>query len=416
MGETTYVRKNTQTKPIKKPKLFLNIDLTMVVVVVLLLLLGLLMVYSSSWGFGIWSDNPKPTHYMLGRQIRWVLLGSVLAIAVSYFDYHKIRKYLLPMMATVVLLLLAVFIFGDERFNAQRTLFNGSIQPSELAKLTIIIYLSFWLFSKKDQLNKILFGLVPLGMIIGIFAILILFQPDLSAAITIVMLGGLLFFLADGELRQIIIVALVALIFILLAVTLFKTGQNRLIQYLDGLKDPVNSSYHVKLSMEAMINGGLFGVGIGKGTTKFLGLPVPWTDSIFAVIAEELGLIGAAVVICLFVLFLWRGIHIAQHAPDQLGKLLAGGITFWIIIEALINMGVLVNIFPFAGNALPLVSAGGSNLVTTLAAVGILLNVSRQSTRHKKSEGRIPGASINMRRGDRRRRVSRSNRPSSRKE
>ncbi len=163
--------------------------------------------------------------------------------------------------------------------------------------------------------------------------------------------------------------------------------------------------------MEAVVRGGLFGVGIGKGTTKFTGLPVPWTDSIFAVIAEETGLIGAVLVIALYLVLLWRGLKIAQRAPDGLGFLLASGVTIWITLEALINIGVMVNIIPFAGNALPLMSAGGSSMTMTLAGIGILINVSRTNGRRSSTkEGRTFGAVIDLRRRDWRRSVPRNRR------
>jgi cell division protein FtsW len=181
--------------------------------------------------------------------------------------------------------------------------------------------------------------------------------------------------------------------------------------FLAGLQDPIKSSEHIRRSLEAIVNGGLFGVGIGKGVAKVTGLPVAWTDSIFAVIAEEMGVTGAIFVILLYVLFLWRGLKIAQKAPDMLGKLLAGGITFWIIWEALINMGVMVSIFPFAGNALPLVSSGGSSLISILIGVGILINISHMSNKPLiQKEGRSTGAVVNLRRRDGRRRVSRTGR------
>jgi cell division protein FtsW len=158
--------------------------------------------------------------------------------------------------------------------------------------------------------------------------------------------------------------------------------------YVSGLQDPVQASYHVQRSIESIVKGGLFGVGIGRATTKFTGLPVAPTDSIFAVIVEETGLLGAGLVVSLYIIILWRGLIIAQNAQDKLGKLLASGLSFWIFLEAIINMGVMVNLLPFAGNALPLISAGGSSLTTTLASVGIILNVGMISVKAR-SEGRF---------------------------
>jgi Bacterial cell division membrane protein len=173
----------------------------------------------------------------------------------------------------------------------------------------------------------------------------------------------------------------------------------------------VEASYHVQRSLESVVRGGLFGVGIGRGSTKFTGLPVAHTDSIFAVIAEETGLLGAAGVIILYMIILWRGLAIASRAPDLLGKLLAAGCTLWIVLEAPINMGVMVNLLPFAGNALPFISAGGSSLTMCLAAVGLIMNVSRVSNRETTSQkGRPFSAVVDLRRRDGRRSVSRPRR------
>jgi cell division protein FtsW len=195
-------------------------------------------------------------------------------------------------------------------------------------------------------------------------------------------------------------------------VNLYPTGMDRVIYYWKGLHNPLEASYHVQRSLGAIINGGIFGVGIAHGSTKFTGLPVAHTDSIFAVIAEEVGLVGAGLVIAAFVLLLWRGLKIAGNAPDPLGMLLAGGISVWIAVEAMLNMAVMVNLLPQAGNALPFISYGGSNLTMTLAGIGILLNVARQSSGENKSEkgGSTFGAVVDLRWRDRRRGVSRAGR------
>jgi cell division protein FtsW len=224
-------------------------------------------------------------------------------------------------------------------------------------------------------------------------------------------LGGLLFFMAGGQWRQIILVCVIAIFLGWVVVKVNATGNARLTSYLEGLRDPIQASYHVRRSLEAVVKGGLFGVGIGRADTKFTGLPVPPTDSIFAVIAEETGLVGAAFLVGLYILLLWRGLSIARRAPDQLGSLLASGVTLWITLEALINMAVIVGLAPFAGNALPFISAGGSNLVASLAGIGILMNVARSSVEREAEEGRIFSAVVDLRRRDRRRRVSRPRRP-----
>ncbi len=282
--------------------------------------------------------------------------------------------------------------------------------PPSWRKLATIIYLSFWLASKQDQLNNISFGLVPMGAILGFTGGLVLLQPDLSATATIFFMGAILFFLAGGEWRQILFVFVAALVAGYVVVQISATGQARLGSYLDGLRDPIQASYHVRRSLEAVVKGGWFGVGIGRAETKFTGLPVAPTDSIYAVIAEETGLIGAAFVVLMYVILLWRGLTIARRAPDQLGSLLAGGLTIWIFVEALINMAVIVGLVPFAGNALPFISAGGSNMTASLAAVGILMSIARSSSAHEIREGRSFSAVVNLRGRNGGRGVSRSRR------
>jgi len=240
---------------------------------------------------------------------------------------------------------------------------------------------------------------------------LIFLQPDLSAAGTVLLMGGLLFFLAGGDLKQILVMLAVTLFVSWLVVQVSATGQKRIADFILGLKDPTQASYHVRRSFEAIVKGGWFGVGIGRANTKLTGLPVPPTDSIFAVIAEELGLFGAAGTVALYVLLVWRGLRIAEKAPDMLGSLLASGLTFWIALEAAINMLVMVGLVPFAGNALPFISAGGSNMVASLAAIGILMNVSRQSeSGTEREEWRNLGATIDLRGRNRRRSISRLSR------
>ncbi len=314
------------------------------------------------------------------------------------------------MLIITVASLILVLLVSDMRNNAVRTLVQGSIQPSEAAKLVMVIYLAVWLFSKRDQLQDVSFGLIPLGAMLGVVGGLIFVQPDLSAVITIFFLGGMMFFLAGGDLKQIGFLALLALLFGWVVVALNPTGSERVASYLAGLRDPFAASYHVQRSMEAFVQGGWFGVGIGDSQTKLTGLPVPPTDSIFAVIGEEMGVIGTTILVILYTVMLWRGLGIARRAPDGLGTLMAAGLVIWLVTEALVNMAVMVGLLPFAGNALPFISAGGSNLVVSCMAIGILLNISRLSVQNQEEEEKSFSAVVNLRRWDRRRRVPRSRR------
>ncbi|HAD05900.1 MAG TPA: hypothetical protein DCE76_01940 [Anaerolineaceae bacterium] len=412
MGEQTVVNSRvasplgeSSVRPIR-----LGIDVPFVLVVMFLLGFGILMVYSASWQPSILAE--KPISYFFLNQLRWVFVGIGVALFFMYVDYRRWRKWLIPMVLVMIGLLLAVAMFGEMRFGARRTLFNGSIQPSELAKLVIIIYLAFWLHSKQDVLNNIHFGLIPMITILSLTAGFIMLQPDLSATLTILVLGGMMFFLAGVDWRQIILILIVvggiSAFFLLVS----DTGRFRFEQYLLALQDPANAHDHIKRAIESIVRGGIFGVGIGKGSSKFA-LPVSHTDSIFAVIIEETGLIGAGAVVIAFMIIMWRGLSIARRALDMQGRLLAAGLTFWITLEAVLNMGVMVSVFPISGNALPLISAGGSNLTMTMAAIGLILSVGRTAN-HKKNEeeGRAFSAVVNLRRGNGRRGVSRAYRSS----
>jgi cell division protein FtsW len=306
---------------------------------------------------------------------------------------------------------LAVLVINRNSSDPARTLVFRSVQPSELAKLVIIIYLSVWLNSKKDRLNEVGFGLFPMIVLIGITCGFIMLQTDISAAATIYILGGLLFFLAKADVRQVFLVIILAGVLGFIVVNITNTGRDRMQKFTYGFSDPEKADYQIKGSFSAIVNGGIFGVGIGKGVIKNLVLPVAWTDSIFSVIVEETGLAGASFVILLYLIILWRGLRIARRAPDNLGRLIAGGITFWIVIEATMNMAVMVNLIPVTGNALPLISAGGSSLVMTLTGIGILMGIDRCGTEEAiTEEGRNFNAAVDLRWRDRRRRLSRTRR------
>ncbi|HNB40319.1 MAG TPA: putative peptidoglycan glycosyltransferase FtsW [Anaerolineales bacterium] len=413
MGIGTFVR---ETSPQDRPRAG-GFDMPLLVIVVALIVFGLVMLYSASWDFSRAAYNGDAM-YMFNRQLMWLGLGTVAALILAFIDYHRWRQFIVPAMAFTVLMLIIVLVMSEVRFNATRTIFNGSIQPSELAKLVSILYLAVWLYAKREMLKDITFGLIPLGVILGFVGGLIYLQPDLSAAATVLMLGGLLFFLAGGDLKQIGGLLIIAFAVAWLVVSISLTGQQRVSDFVAGIKDPLQASYHVRRSFEAIVNGGWFGVGIGKSLSKVTGLPVPPTDSIYAVVVEELGWFGGVGLIGLFGALVWRGLVIARRAPDMLGTLLASGLVIWIGLEALINMAVMVGLLPFAGNALPFVSAGGSNLVTTLAALGILFNISRQgsSANETNDEWRSYSAVANLRWWNGRGRVSRSVRLRSAKE
>lgn len=410
MGQSTFITASSNNRHKKPQTLHMQVDSILFVIVAALMIVGLLFVFSASWQVSMWQKDTPGPGYILIRQIIFAAAGIAVAFIVSRVDYHFFPRLAVLIGVVTLVLLVIVFLIIKITGSETRSILGGSVQPSELAKLATIIYLSVWLDAKRDQLKHMNFGLIPLGAILGLVAFLIAIEPDYSAAVTIIILGLLMFFLAEGDWRQVMLVMLVAFVVIFALLEITQKSSDRIAQYLAGFRSPDNASPHMKRVFEAIVNGGVFGMGLGNGVTKHTGLPVAWTDSIYAVIIEESGLIGATALILLYCALIWRGLKIASLAPDTLGKLLASGVTAWIGVEAMMNMGVIVNLIPFTGNALPFVSYGGSSLITNFAAIGILMGVSRRSNKPKTptSEGRSFGASVDLRWRDRRRRVPRT--------
>ena len=413
MGTETFVgeRSFAEEQPLKKygaPKR--GVDLPLSVAVIALAVFGLIMMFSASWDYSL-KEYGSPM-YMFERQLLWLVIGIAAAFGFSRFDYHHWRKLVVPALGLTIVLLIAVLLANEILLGARRYLFEGSFQPSELAKLVTILYLSVWLYAKRQFIHDVTFGLIPLSLILGVIGGLIYQQPDLSTAGMVLILGGLLFFLAGGDMKQIALLLVIAIVVGWVVVRINPTGHERVAAFIAGFQDPTQASYHVQRSFEAIVNGGWFGVGIGRGQSKLTGLPVPPTDSIFAVIVEELGVVGATFLIGLYALLIWRGLVIARRAPDMLGTLIASGLVVSIGIQAAINMSVMVGLIPFSGDALPFVSAGGSNLISSLASIGILMNISRQrgEVAISDEERRTYRATLDLRGWNRRRRVSRSRR------
>ncbi len=362
-----------------------------------------MMVYSSTFDWS-YRQYGSPTTIFI-RQLEWLALGLTMMFITARVDYHWWKRLAVPLMILTLGALLWVLVFGSQVFGAQRSFFRGSVQPSELAKFVTIVYLAAWLDSKGDKIRETGYGLVPFALIVGIVAGLILLQPDLSATATVLVVATLMFFVSGADIIQMGMVGVLGSATIWGVLQVSVTGRMRLADYLVGLQDLTQASWHIKQAAIAFINGGVFGRGLGESHQKFGFLPTPHTDSIFAIIGEELGLIGCLFVIALFIALIWRGFKITAQARDPLGAVLAAGIVAWVALEALINIAVMVGIMPFAGNALPLISYGGSNLVVTLTAMGVLLSISRR--REDETIPRKTRATIDFGRRDRRWSVSR---------
>lgn len=401
MTERTITTKTFQEPSIRRRVAF-GFDPWLLVLIVALIAFGLVMVYSASWDVS-WRLEEDP-YALFRQQLRHLSIGAVAFIVAAWFPIEWLRKLALPMIGVTILTLLAVLIvnLGAEH---KRAFLAGSVQPSEMAKLALIIYLAVWMESKEERLAQMGYGFLPLIMIIGVVGGLILLQPDLSAGLTVGVVAVTMFFLAGAHLWQVFAMALGGGAFAFVLVRLSQVGLDRWEKFVGGLVDIEKASYHVQQSLQSFYSGGVFGRGLGASRGKFGFLPAPHTDSIYAVVGEEVGLIGALIVLVLFCLLMWRGFRVGVHASGRLEMLLASGITFWIGVEALINMSVLLGLLPFAGNALPFFSYGGSNLVTTLAGVGFLFGVSRRAAQEPEERNTV--ASLGIGGGNRRRRISR---------
>ncbi len=333
------------------------------------------MIYDAS-SFVAFRDFGDKWHYLKG-QFLWVVVGLSLLTAFSFFDYHRFYNLSLPLLFVAIFLLILVFIpgIGIDLLGAKRWINLGfvSLQPSEFVKLSLAIYLAAW-FSKKEKGRFIAFILL-IGLLFG----LVVLQPDMGTAIVILGEAFIMYFISGGNILYFLssIPVLGALGLVLIKTSPYRA--ERLATFLNPAIDVQNSSYHVKQILIALGNGGVFGVGLGNSLQKYAYLPENTTDSIFAIIAEELGFIGSTILIGIFAVVVWRGFLIASKAPDNFGRLLAAGITTFLGIQMIINLAAQTVLVPLTGIPLPFISYGGSALIVDLCAVGILLNIARQS-------------------------------------
>jgi len=347
--------------------------------VVALLGLGVVMVYSSSAVSAY--VNFDDSYYFLKRQIVWVILGILAMFFTMSIDYHAWRRLAKPVMLVTLVLLILVLVPGLGKVvnGARRWLGFGSLylQPSEIAKLSMVLFSAESLTRNQDKITSFFRGLLPqLLMLLLIFG-LILKEPDLGTALAISGTVFVLLFTAGAKISHLSALGITGVVGIIAAIIAEPYRLRRLLAFSDPWSDPLDTGYHIIQSLYAIGSGGLFGVGLGRSREKFLYLPEPHTDFIFAILGEELGFIGTVTVIVLFFLFAWRGMRVAISAPDIFGSVLAAGLTTMIVVQALMNIAVVTASMPVTGIPLPFISFGGSALIFTLAGVGILLNISR---------------------------------------
>jgi cell division protein FtsW (lipid II flippase) len=364
-------------------------DPYLVVVVSVLLAIGAMMVYSSTFDWSYQSFGSET--FIVGRHLRNMGVGALLLVILTLVDYRLWRRFAVWMLLVTIGLLVAVLLFGDDTFGARRALIQGSLQPGEAAELIIIVYMAAWLSSRRTKVRSVAYGLIPFAVLVGLVGGLVMLQPDLSTAATIFLVSGLMFFLAGADGKQLVAgfgLALVAGFLVLQLGLLPNYAGNRWTTFVTGIRDLTQANYHVQQAVIAFLNGGWTGVGLGNGRQKFGFLPAPHTDSIFAVIGEELGVIGAAVVVLLYAAFAVRGFQMARRSADPFGALLAAGLTIWVVSKALLNIAVMTAVVPSTGVPLPFVSYGGSSLVVLMAGAGLLLNVGRAVARQQQNPER----------------------------
>jgi len=346
-----------------------------------LLVFGLVMI--SSAGIAISQQRFGDPYYFFKHQLFFgVLPGLVLMFIAQRIDYHFWKKFAFPFFVLNLIFLVLVFIpgLGLNFQGASRWIKLGpfSFQPSEMLKLTMILYLAAWLESKKEKGKDLFEGFLPFLAIVGTVGFLIIKQPDMGTLGSIVLISMAVYFMSGAHWKHLgAMLGLGALAF--LALVKFESYRmGRLLVFLHPELDPRGIGYQINQALLAIGSGGIFGLGLGHSRQKFNYLPEPVGDSIFAIIAEEIGLIGAAALVVLFVIFAMRGLKIVKNAPDTFGKLVAVGITSWVIFQALMNIAAISGIVPLTGVTLPFISYGGTSLVFLLIGVGILLNISKK--------------------------------------
>ncbi|MCK8817334.1 stage V sporulation protein E [Natroniella sulfidigena] len=357
-------------------------DFVIFFVIIVLLGIGVAMVFSATsiLAYQRFGDS---FHY-LKRQLGWSVLGIAAMTTFMNIDYHRYLKWAPKILLVSIISLILVLIPGiGHVIGGSRRWFiilGLRVQPSEIAKVALVIYLARYLSLKNDQLKSFFKGLLPPLAILGAVFILILLEPDLGTAATIAGTAVVMLVAAGASyvhLGSLVAMGIPGLLYMIISEPY---RRDRLLAFLDPWQDPLDTGFHIIQSLYALGSGGLFGMGLGRSRQKFFYLPEPGTDFIFAVLGEELGFIGTFTIVTLFFLFAWRGLQIALHAQDLFGSILAVGITTMITLQAVINMGVVTGSMPVTGITLPFISYGGSSLVIMLSGVGILLNISRFTT------------------------------------
>jgi cell division protein FtsW len=359
----------------------LKSDRILFLATLLLVCASIVMVYSASAALAI--DHPEEQYRFLMKQAMWAALGLAIVGLVTRFDYHHFKQPIIiwTMLGLAALGLVAV-LFGPPVKGARRWVGVGGfgIQPSEFAKLVMVVFSAALLERRMARINEVAYSLTPVAIAVTGMVGLLLLEPDYGSAVALVAIVAMVVFAAGLAWRYLAGVALTLLPAAAVLVVTSSYRLRRVLAFIDPWKDPQGSSFQLVQSMIAVGTGGVLGRGLAAGIQKLGYLPEPHNDFIYAVISEELGLAGATAVLLCFAFIAWRGLRIASRAPDAFGALLATGITAMIAVQAFVNISVVLGLLPTKGIALPLVSAGGSSLLINTLAIGILLNISQHAS------------------------------------
>ena len=346
-----------------------------------LALFGVVMVYSAS---GLLAQSENHGHfYYVKKQAIWTAIGFVAMLIAMQFDYNRLRdrRIVYGLLLLTVFLLVAVFSFSPVNGARRWIKFRGfSIQPSEISKLVLAIFLAYFLERRAGEEREFWHTFIPAGVVTALLAGLVVVEPDFGTALMLAVTFVIVIYTAGARLSHLAMAAAPAFVVAAGLLIFVPWRMTRLVTFLDPWADPQNSGFQVVQSLIAVGSGGTNGLGFAQGKQKMLFLPFAHSDFIFAVIGEELGLLGTLAVLMVFAVFLWRGIRTSLLAPDRFSKLLSLGIVTGIVGQALFNISVVLSLVPTKGIPLPFISYGGSSLVPTLAAVGILLNISQHAT------------------------------------
>jgi cell division protein FtsW len=359
----------------------LKYDKVLFTATLLLVCASIVMVYSASAIVAL--ERYQQPYLFVTRQVMWAVLGLALLAVAMRIDYRTYRHdtFVWVLLGVVAVMLIGVLFSAPINGTRRWFGFGGlGIQPSELAKIACVLFTALILERRMHRIDELSYSLLPIGIVVGVLVGLILLQPDFGTAMSLLLIVAAMVFAAGLNYRYLVGTVLVTLPAVYLVLVSAPYRRRRLLAFWDPWADPLGDGFQIIQSLIAVGTGGIFGRGLMEGVQKLFYLPEPHTDFIFAVIGEELGLVGATGVLACFSLIAWRGLRIALRAQDSFGSLVALGLTSMIVVQAFVNMSVVLGLMPTKGIPLPLVSAGGSSLLISLLGMGVLLNISQHES------------------------------------